>query len=331
MNVMNNEIGNIETDRLIYRFKNNEATDDEERMLLDWVKLSDENKKHFARTISLLNTIENIDASFDADAAYNEFNSRNKRDKKFFLSRKIFAVTASVIILLSLVTTLVYQTFSVVTQIEVLALNDVLHDTLPDNSIVTIAEGSKIVYPSRFKGNMRNIELEGQAFFSVEPDKKKPFTVNVGPVKVEVLGTSFHVHHDSIQKNITIIVETGLVRVDYDKGNFSKKLTPGQKCVINLENSVCEQETVSNKNYKAWFTHELEFNSTSLPDVVHQLNRLYAKKMVIADESLDSTRLTAKISDLPQASIVQILQKSLGIEIIDNGEILILVGGAESN
>jgi transmembrane sensor len=331
MNVMNNEIGNIETDRLIYRFKNNEATDDEERMLLDWVKLSDENKKHFARTISLLNTIENIDASFDADVAYNEFNSRNKRHKKFFLSRKIFAVAASIIIFLSVAITVVYINFSAVTQMEVTAQHDVLLDTLPDNSIVAIAEGSKIIYPSRFKGNLRNIVLEGEAFFSVEPDKKKPFTVNIGPVKVEVLGTSFHVHHDSIQKNITIIVETGLVRVDYDKGNISKKLTPGQKVVINLETALYEEETVSDKNYKAWFTHELEFNSTSLPDVIHQLNRLYAQKMVIADESLDSTRLTAKISDLPQASVVQILQKSLGIEIIDNGEILILVGGAESN
>ena len=328
---MNNEIGNIETDRLIFRFKNNEATDDEMRLLLDWVKLSDENKKYFARTVSVLNALQNVNVPFDADKAYKELGLHTKKQKKVFLSPKIFAVAASVIVLLSVALTLLYINLNTITQIEVVAGQVVTHDTLPDNSVVAIAQGSKIIYPSRFKGSERNIALEGEAFFNVEPDKKKPFTINVGPVTVEVLGTSFHVNHDSIQKTITVIVETGLVRVDYAKGAISKQLTPGQKCVINIETSVCEQETVQDKNYKAWFTHELEFNSTSLPEVIRLLNRVYAKKMVIADDSLNSTRLTAKINELPQSSVIQILQKSLGIEIIDNGEILILVGGGESH
>jgi transmembrane sensor len=65
----------------------------------------------------------------------------------------------------------------------------VLNDTLPDNSIVTLNKNASITYLSAFKGNTRKVALRGEAFFSVTPDKAKPFIINVNDIQVTVVGT----------------------------------------------------------------------------------------------------------------------------------------------
>jgi transmembrane sensor len=64
--------------------------------------------------------------------------------------------------------------------------------TLPDSSIVVLSGGSSVSYPEHFDPGGRSIALTGQAYFSVRPNKKAPFTVNTdNQVSVKVLGTSF--------------------------------------------------------------------------------------------------------------------------------------------
>src|SRR5688572_26975258 len=56
---------------------------------------------------------------------------------------------------------------------------NILIDTLPDGSVITLNKWSTISYPSKFKGSTRAIALKGEAFFNVAPDKKKPFIISV--------------------------------------------------------------------------------------------------------------------------------------------------------
>ena len=63
---------------------------------------------------------------------------------------------------------------------------------LPDGSKYWINASSTLRYATRFDGT-REVELNGEGYFEVEPDTKKPFIVSSNGQKVQVLGTAFNV------------------------------------------------------------------------------------------------------------------------------------------
>ena len=71
--------------------------------------------------------------------------------------------------------------------------NDTRIDTLSDGTIVTLNRNSTLTTQKDLGGNARTVELEGEAFFLVAPDKSRPFTVHTKNATIDVLGTSFNV------------------------------------------------------------------------------------------------------------------------------------------
>lgn len=65
---------------------------------------------------------------------------------------------------------------------------------LPDGSKVWLNSGSYLKHPQKFTGDTRTVELDGEAYFSVQKDKSKRFIVNTPfDLKAEVLGTEFNI------------------------------------------------------------------------------------------------------------------------------------------
>ena len=64
---------------------------------------------------------------------------------------------------------------------------------LPDGSRVRLNGGTRIVYLTLF-GDQRRVEVDGEAYFEVEHDARRPFVVVTGEVSSTVLGTPFNVH-----------------------------------------------------------------------------------------------------------------------------------------
>ena len=65
--------------------------------------------------------------------------------------------------------------------------------TLPDSSKVWLNAGSTLKYPTAFTSNVREVEMSGEAYFEVHADKKHPFIVSTGDLKVTATGTAFNV------------------------------------------------------------------------------------------------------------------------------------------
>jgi transmembrane sensor len=51
---------------------------------------------------------------------------------------------------------------------------------LPDGSVVALNSNSKLQFPKKFKSNVREVTITGEAFFDVVPDAEKPFIINAG-------------------------------------------------------------------------------------------------------------------------------------------------------
>lgn len=101
--------------------------------------------------------------------------------------------------------------------------------TLPDGSVVTLTNGSQLEYTSEF-ASVRNVVLDGQAFFDVTHDQANPFAVKHEGFNVTVLGTEFHVRAHNNIPEAEIVLLSGSVNVEV--GAYSQKLVPGQKLLL---------------------------------------------------------------------------------------------------
>ncbi len=54
-------------------------------------------------------------------------------------------------------------------------------------------------FSEQFSANTRNVELDGEGYFSVQHNEKSPFTVQTPKYTIQVLGTEFNVkaYHNS--------------------------------------------------------------------------------------------------------------------------------------
>lgn len=72
---------------------------------------------------------------------------------------------------------------------------------------------SKLKYPVTFGNDKREVELEGEGYFKVMKDERKPFRVVVKKQTVEVLGTEFNVDAYPEEKNTYTTLVSGKVKV----------------------------------------------------------------------------------------------------------------------
>lgn len=95
---------------------------------------------------------------------------------------------------------------------------------LEDGTVVQLNAGSRLVYPSSFDKNKREVFLEGEAFFEVAPNAGAPFFVYTSNMETEVLGTSFNIsaYKDDTRKSIVLV--TGSVQLNLPQHMIFEKV-----------------------------------------------------------------------------------------------------------
>ena len=101
---------------------------------------------------------------------------------------------------------------------------------LVDGSRVTLNANASLLFPSKFDGKERLVEVHGEAYFEIEKDKNhKPFIVKAGDNRIRVLGTKFNVKNIDNESMRTALYE-GRIRVSNPK--FEVTMTPGKKSML---------------------------------------------------------------------------------------------------
>lgn len=150
---------------------------------------------------------------------------------------------------------------------------------LPDGSKVILNSQSSIRYPKYFTDSTRNVELQGEAFFEVAPDAKRPFTVLSREVKTQALGTSFNIN--SRKEIIKISLATGKVKVDAEVLEEGIVLEPGFALSIHSEKDIVEKRPFDIKKELSWKEGILYFKDNSFNDIISTLELWYDVKFEI--------------------------------------------------
>jgi len=161
---------------------------------------------------------------------------------------------------------------------------------LPDNSKVWLNTASSLKFPSAFRGNTREVELVGEAYFEVTKNSSMPFIVKSKLGEIEVLGTGFNVMayaDESLMK--TTLVE-GSVKIT---GKGTKVLRPGEQAILDQETMRVERVDVDGA--LAWKNNLFQFNDTPIEVIMREVSRWYNVEVVYREKIPDRS-FTGKIS-----------------------------------
>ncbi|MBH2005162.1 MAG: FecR domain-containing protein [Sphingobacteriia bacterium] len=108
---------------------------------------------------------------------------------------------------------------------------------LPDGTKVWLNSDSRLYYADNFSGTQREVRLEGEAFFDVVKDSKRPFIVKTSGINIRVLGTAFNVKSYPQEPTIEATLVRGLIEVEKNNQPAAPKikLHPNEKLVFNKE------------------------------------------------------------------------------------------------
>ncbi|WP_316824930.1 FecR family protein [Pedobacter miscanthi] len=164
--------------------------------------------------------------------------------------------------------------------------------TLSDGSVVLLGPAAKLCYPKAFASNNRQIELkEGEAFFDIAHQEKRPFTVHTASgIDIRVLGTSFKVKSYRASKQFEVAVVTGKVAVSNKNGKLG---TLVKDEILTYDKSVGRAAI---GKIKALAFVEFAFDGATLEQVINKLQYTYSIKILLNDVTLAKLKTTASFS-----------------------------------
>jgi len=147
--------------------------------------------------------------------------------------------------------------------------------TLYDGTHVWLNSGTKLKYPRNFGEETREVKIEGEAFFKVEPGEK-PFRVEIKENTIEVMGTSFSaIAYPEDNFSQVTLVEGSVIIMD-NADNQIAQMEPRQQINIpgdpNLEISL---KVVDTRFYESWIEGMIRFDDEQLSEVAKRLERWY--------------------------------------------------------
>lgn len=145
--------------------------------------------------------------------------------------------------------------------------------TLPDGTTVWLNAASSITYPTAFTGAVRDVKISGEAYFEVAKDAERPFIVEAGTMKVEVLGTHFNINAYAGEPVIKTTLLEGAVKVRSD--GREDMLQPGQQARLGRDGGMKVVDDVDLDEVIAWKNGYFLFVDADMPAVMRQLENWY--------------------------------------------------------
>ena len=145
---------------------------------------------------------------------------------------------------------------------------------LPDGTQVVLGSGSILKYAADFgSSDVREVELTGQARFSVTHNAHKPFIVKSEKMATKVLGTEFYVRSYRGSTSSVVLLK-GRVSVGSSKSSGDKMLRPGQRAVVDKDGYI----KVSKADITAaggWTHGQFCFDDSRLDEVMNDIGSWY--------------------------------------------------------
>ncbi|PZP50399.1 MAG: hypothetical protein DI598_05655 [Pseudopedobacter saltans] len=172
----------------------------------------------------------------------------------------------------------------------------VLQKTLLDGTKVVMKPGSKIWYESDFNKENRIVRIEGDVYFDVVHNDKKPFIIHSGDLTTTVLGTAFEIKYWKKDKAASVMVTRGLVKVQKGEKNLALLHKDEILTYDNVKDSGNTAKIDATPLVTNWANKDLKFSGTDIEDILLTLSTRYNKHFIIQSDIVKRTPIVATFS-----------------------------------
>ena len=325
-------------DDLLAKYLADETDTQEADIVGEWKGASKENQRTFEHSKLIFEGISTLknQKTVDVDAAWKKLNISQNYNVESIEKQTVKSVVKlnwlNNFLKIAAVLVVLFGLWFVAAKQFVVPKNDVIsfktdkisaEKILPDGTKILVKENSSITYPTAFKGNTREINLVGEAFFEVHHDAAHPFIIHTQGTVVRVLGTSFNVRAYNAQ--VQVVVKTGRVR--FSKNNAEVILEKGQKgeLLANVD-TIIKSEVEEQKTVISGKKISLNFEKVSLGEVVEKLSKTFGKKISFNNDNIKNCKLTASFQDEELENIINVIAETFNLKIENTSEAIVLSG-----
>jgi transmembrane sensor len=166
---------------------------------------------------------------------------------------------------------------------------------LPDGSQIEL--GGLTAVKVEFNARRRLVKAdEGEVFYKVAHDAKRPFVVEAGAVSVTAIGTAFSVRREA--EAVSVVIMEGVVDVKSSDGERASEVQGKAGQTVRLEHGqfVSLSSTAPARGaYEQRRRGEMRFEDEPLQVVVASLNRYTSREIILTDPRLRDLRFTGTV------------------------------------
>jgi ferric-dicitrate binding protein FerR (iron transport regulator) len=255
-----------------------------------WMESSPDNEQIFLKEHKI----------FDATLLLGKKREKESLDNLKVASRRYIRETLRIVavILLTLGINYLYESYhaqiqEVSFQIITVPSGQRVNLTLPDGTAVWLNARTTLAYPVDFKKKERLLQLDGEAYFEVAPDTRRPFIVETSRGRVEALGTNFNVEAYSFSNVFEATLMSGKIKVSLnDKDTESIILSPGKKTY--LKDGILQIDHVTDFTPYRWREGLICFKRASFTSIMKEFEKYYGVEILVRNEKVLQYYYTGK-------------------------------------
>lgn len=193
------------------------------------------------------------------------------------------------------------------------------HLTLSDGTRIWINAGSKLVYPTTFNGDTREIHIEGEVYMEVAHDPSHPFIVHSGDMNVRVLGTKFYLSSYGPENTHEVVLLSGAVSVTSTlMPEHEIQIAPDQQAILDKDGEIGIHK-VSALNFISWIDGYINCDNEPLNSILERIARRYNCHIDHTDAVADLP-ISGKLELQPDVNdVLRILSLTAPIRIHQSG------------
>jgi transmembrane sensor len=193
------------------------------------------------------------------------------------------------------------------------AYGEVQKISLPDGSIVTLNANSTLKLAPNMKNEaMREVWLDGEAYFDIEKLNGVKFIVHTREAQVEVLGTEFNV--STRRKQTKVILHEGKVKLHTSNAQ-PILMKPGDMATVSEKSEPIQLKMVQPDQYDVWRESVVVLDDRTISEIVEMMEDTYGIAMQFENPRLLNKKLSGKLSLKSTDDFIENLSTILDVEV----------------
>lgn len=275
---------------LLQKYISGEVTEAEKRQVTEWIEESEEHLREYMS----MRKLHDI-ALWRTEAVSSQ--ASETKPRRFTLRRigvECIKIAAVVLLAFIIGRTWTGQKTETLLQTIYVPAGQRAEVTLADGTRVWLNSKSKLVFPSGFEGDIRQVELDGEAYFTVARNEHQPFIVQTPKHDIRVLGTEFNVlaySQDSIWETALLKGKVEILPLHHRNG---KSIVMAPNTRVTQKGNGWSQGSIKEPDHYRWREGLICFTDISVGGLLQKLELYFDVRFIINNQRIQKNRYSGK-------------------------------------